>query len=544
MIIGDLSIWDEVAFKRKSRQLHQLSLGDYRPIADELAIAFPRTSLPTRAIPFVQRYVAELGGQYARPPVRRFSAASMAQPVWQKLQAVYDASRIDRALEAVESILWTQNTALLLVLPDGFGKVRLQPLYPWQINEIVTDDALRADDPAYWSKLDVQVPISAVAGQVILGRMVLTRDSASRTIGGAEVGVYSPDKSHPFGRIPVVVAHRIAPDAGRSLAPVNESVLNLQIALSLQQADNELIVRSAAWPQRWIRNADTKQLVEELAIGPDKFLALVRGGDPQAPAPELAVAQGQVPVGELVSFAEHQIRLYCSMLGLDPGVFLRSNTGASSEARLFASQDRKALRDRIQPCLLQMEKDLLALIAAVLSLREPMPIPSDLSVSVTWFDDSPSANRQSDAQALQAEVALGIASPADVVAARDGVDRATAARTVEKNLKDNRALGLVADLVAAPVADAKPAAVSPSAAAAEVVPTDAAAVADTAMNGAQVASLVEIIQAVSAGTMPAEAAKQIIASAFPTLSQEAIDKMVQSADTFTPATPADGAANA
>jgi hypothetical protein len=67
------------------------------------------------------------------------------------------------------------------------------------------------------------------------------------------------------------------------------------------------------------------------------------------------------------------------------------------------------------------------------------------------------------------------------------------------------------------------------------VPGDAS-IADTAMNGAQVASLVSIITQVTAKQLPAEAGIQLIKSAFPALDDESIKKMVDAAVAFTPET--------
>lgn len=55
-----------------------------------------------------------------------------------------------------------------------------------------------------------------------------------------------------------------------------------------------------------------------------------------------------------------------------------------------------------------------------------------------------------------------------------------------------------------------------------------------AMNGAQVASMVEVISAVSDGKLPKEAASIILQSAFPTLKQESIKKAVDAAGAFMP----------
>lgn len=59
-----------------------------------------------------------------------------------------------------------------------------------------------------------------------------------------------------------------------------------------------------------------------------------------------------------------------------------------------------------------------------------------------------------------------------------------------------------------------------------------AAVQDTAFNGAQVASLVDVVSKVSEKIMPAEAAKQIILAGFPTVSEEQASAMVESAAAF------------
>lgn len=59
-------------------------------------------------------------------------------------------------------------------------------------------------------------------------------------------------------------------------------------------------------------------------------------------------------------------------------------------------------------------------------------------------------------------------------------------------------------------------------------------VADTAMNGAQVASLIEIITNVTLNQLSAETAIQLITAAFPALSEETIKRMVSAAETFTP----------
>lgn len=59
-------------------------------------------------------------------------------------------------------------------------------------------------------------------------------------------------------------------------------------------------------------------------------------------------------------------------------------------------------------------------------------------------------------------------------------------------------------------------------------------VSDTALNGAQVASLLEIITAVVEKRMPVSTAKAVIGASFPEVSEAAINDMLQGLDTFKP----------
>ena len=68
-------------------------------------------------------------------------------------------------------------------------------------------------------------------------------------------------------------------------------------------------------------------------------------------------------------------------------------------------------------------------------------------------------------------------------------------------------------------------------------------VAATALNGAQIASLVEIIQQVAQGQLPLASAKPILQASFPTLSPEVIDRIVKPVATFEPSGSVQAAAN-
>lgn len=57
---------------------------------------------------------------------------------------------------------------------------------------------------------------------------------------------------------------------------------------------------------------------------------------------------------------------------------------------------------------------------------------------------------------------------------------------------------------------------------------------DTALNGAQVSSMLLVVQGVSDGTLPAEAAKAMLLSSFPSVPEALITRMVEAADAFEP----------
>lgn len=442
--------WNASEARQQSEELDQLLRGDFRCIASYLRDAMPATEHQVRKVPFVRRYAAELSGMYQRPVVRRFQTAigapPMAQQVWQKLLAVYAEANADMAMATVEQALWVQQTMAVLVMPDGLG-AKLRPVSPWQM-AVKIADPLRASDPAGWASVEIQVPdrIDAENGTMTFGTIYLTATEAWVTTAGMRRGLYRPDGSHSYGRIPLAVAHMVDPIDGQPFAPVNEPVHNLQLALCQHESETELVVRHSAWPQKVIENATIAQMTETLQVGPDKVVALTRGGDPQAPSPVLRVVQGQLPVTELSGYIEGRIKLYCAMLGIDPSAFLRVNTAVTVSARLFADAARREMRDRVRPVLTRLERDVARLVGWVISETGAVQVPwRVLEVELRWQDWSAAVDPVAEATALRARMEIGIESPVDAVAMRDGISRTAALQKVTDTLAEVRMLGLVAD---------------------------------------------------------------------------------------------------
>ncbi len=516
MYLGTINVVDEASYREQSQWIGQLARGNFEPVATQLLRDYPRSNLPVRAVPFAQRYVAELAGLYQRRTLRRFVGADGAAA---KMVEAYDDAAIDTSLAEIEQALWVQNTVLALVLPNGVGRVRVHYVEPWRVEQIDVADALAAADPRSWDRIVLKVPSTVTAGQTVDGRVELTRTEAWRETGGERRGIYSADGSHPFGMVPLVVAHRVRPAGGRWRAPINEAVLNLQLGLSTQTADDEVIVRHCAFPQKVIENATIAQRVSEMQVGPDKVLTLLRGSDPQAPAPTLRVVQGQVPVAELVSFTEHKIRMYCAMLGIDSTSFIRTNTAVTASARLFASQDRDAQRAKIKPVLRKLETDLARLVGAVLSLRDPVPVPAKISATVTWAQPHQSADPAADAQASQVRISLGLASAASILARELGVTLAEAEAIVIRNLEFTHALPQTGTESGPP--EQEPA--EDDGGSADDEQPDPG---ENDLNGAQVTAVLSVAQQVASGAMSSAAGVELLALSFPSMDRAALARMI------------------
>jgi hypothetical protein len=450
----------ERKFREQSKRLGEFLRADFSSIAAELARVFPHTDgLQERYVPLVQRYAHELSGLYAQPPLRYFgtNAAPEDGSAFVKLREVYFDAGVDAFLADVHRALLVQQTMVLLVWPDDeVGRVRLQAFEPWQV-DWTSRDANRRGDLRACERLELQIPIDVTETSVVYGKIVLTATQAW-VEGPQGRRAFYPQRAgevvefaNPLGRIPVVVLRGESPLPGRWAAPVNEALLVMQYALCVSESDTELLVHTQAWGQRVIEGAQSGQQVEELQVGPDKVLALV-SHDPEAPPPRLVIVQGQPPLAQITGWNESRLRLLCSMFDLNPDAFLKSNTATSASARAFDARDREESRQRFRPKFERAETELARLVAATLNLRDPVQVPTDLVVTMTWDTFDPPVDALHESQALAADVALGVRSVVDVVAQRERVPRGKAVEILRRNRADNAEFGV--DVAAATAATA------------------------------------------------------------------------------------------
>jgi len=434
--VGNFHPFDQIKHQKQSRQLDDFARGDFSSIAAELQTAYQNTTgMQERFVPLVERYVDELAGLYDAPVQRTWSAGA------ERFADVYADSGLDDAFAEVEGVGRVQRTALCLMLPDGIGKVRPLVLRPWQV-EVECGDPMRAADVQAADRVTVQVPQQVASGQVIWGEMVFTRGEIYRELRAAKVPVYGADTSNPFpgGRYPLAVLRVTKPELGRFFAPVNEPLLNLQVALCLQESDTEHLIRYQAYGQKVIEGATHAQAVDAVQMGPDKIWALV-SSDPTAPAPKLTIVGKDPPISQIVTWQESRIRLFASMLGISADAFLRVNTALTASARLFADQDRKAIRDKVRPKMVAFEQQALRAVADVVNLTAAATMDaSAISVAIKWSDNVPSVDPLHDAQATNMRIAQGLTTAAEIIAEDKGITREAALELVRRNLAETASL--------------------------------------------------------------------------------------------------------
>jgi len=427
-------------------QLDELLRGDYRSIAAELRKCFPKTKgLQERYVPLVQRYAHELSGAlYARPLSRRFGAAMLPAPIFQKLRALYAESTINLAMLHAHRELLVQQTVIMVPFREPDGRFFIRSYSPWEF-DVEYGDLLRAGELQSAKSISFKVPVQNEAGAVVYGRMYLDHERAYYEVRGGVVPLIGDDVEHGLGMIPAVGVRSEDAMPGRFEAPLNDAILNAAIALMVSESDTELLVHNQAWGQRVLQGAQLGQMVEELQVGPEKVLALY-SMDPTAPAPELKIVQGNPPLAQITSWNESRLRLLCSMFDLQPDAFLKNNTSTTASARAADARDRVDSAQRYIPIFERTERELLRLLAKIVNKTDPIQIPEDIEVNLRFSRFLPYADPLHEAQAVQLQMQSGTMSPVDYLMSRDGLSREGARARIRQNLAEIKELGLFGGL--------------------------------------------------------------------------------------------------
>lgn len=296
------------------------------------------------------------------------------------------------------------------------------------------------------------------------------------------------------------------------------------------------IDRLAAFPFLSVPLKDTGGMLDQstkLKIGPGQAV----GHSGSAGAPAWVEPSGASQTGMLarcVQYMQFAMRSAGLELAADSSAQVQSGEALRIRSRDFESRALRFARNmqRWETATLRLiallagkpADDIAVTYAKRITHADPAEdLERALTLLAAPVEIGPEARALAVVQAIDATLSLSdekIAEIADEVRSIFGGDLSAAnARQIVERLRNEReASGLQqldAQSTPAPVVEAQ----TPESATASTV-------ADTALNGAQVASLLEIITAVAAGTLPIQTASEIIRAAFPSFDDAGIERMV------------------
>ena len=418
----------------QNEALEMLLQGDFAPDVREQARVFANASgMEHRFLNLVQLYVAEVATLYDRRPSRVFGTRDTDPAVYRKLREVYENSEIDDFQRQTLRALYCHSAVVQVVLPcSGMRKVRPLLFAPHEVR-VDCSNPLYASDLAYAREVRFRVPVSEDSNSIRFGELVMNADEIyiAEQDGSDKRAVYGDSTANPFdGQIPAVVIRRQAPPKGHFFPTPDQSLLQEAVQLCMNLANLDQVVRSTAFPLRCLIASEGENILQSeldgLPIGPEKWISLPAGCS-------LEVVHSQPQIAEMQNRIEADLKSFAVMRGLAPDSFLRTYTNIA--AKKLEQHDRRVARKKIARVMEKGEKALCKLIAQVLNVTELVTFDvAQLDCRLRWAEWVIEADDQSAAQARQLAYQAGEANPIEYIAARDNIDRKTAAQRYQQNL--------------------------------------------------------------------------------------------------------------
>lgn len=351
-------------------------------------------------------------------------------------------------------------------------------------------------------------------------------DGSDRLVGPQP---YGESGKPSFEGLPVVMVYDSLP-AGAAWLPIPESRLDFALNVNALANDLAYLVKLEAHTLK-VAITDDAAMAKPTSVGPDKLMILPGGSDMKLLAhnPQIAAVNDTIA---------HQLAMLAISESLPADYFARDRQVRTGPALKVAERDLESRRQRQSAPAQETERIAFAKYRAIhnafASAWGVAPIAEDLTLSVSF-------NRQfqpTDAKDLQEtwfkDLAIGAASIIGYLQERYNLDRPGAIELYEQIQEDRETFVVAAQqnpaaLVDGPnpavgtegaekvpgalnpdvatstdgasVTDAVMSGMSPAASSQIVAPAEAKAQ-DTALNGAQVTSALEIIQAVAGKKLP------------------------------------------
>ena len=438
------------AMRAESLQLAQFLRDDFSAMRAEIAAAFPsladrvgfsprdrslfdrvqqsvtQDDVPLRYLPIVRRVARELASLYAAPPFRVWQGIG-----GQNIRGLVDAyrrQRIDARMLQTQRSLTLQHTQILLVLPGGPDGFRVKRLDPHDV-EVIPGNPLYADDLQQAERIRIMYCTRADSSQRDFGVLEMTREHI-RWSGSASGPFDEAAGRNPFGGTdtpyPLIVIRDTEPDEGEFFAPVNQPVLQAQIAVNLALTDIERVLRFDAHGYRvLVPGPDdnmTPAMANNITMSVDSLMVLPGVGT------DFKIVGGQMAgvLQAYVTFIQRQLEWLAVFLDISPDVLMKSNAAKTAVSRRFDRLDRAENRQAYAPLMAAAERELYAQIRRVAATRGII-YPEAQRVDVTYREGQQiPADPNAEAQALQARIGLGIDSPIAAIAREQGITEAQA----------------------------------------------------------------------------------------------------------------------
>jgi hypothetical protein len=486
-----------------------------------------------RWVPFVWRVVREKTPQHVE---RNFIGADGQPLSAEELRAiheVYEAAGIDRAMRSARKqlVALQQSTTWLWPAENNWDlKAFTVPCHKQavRIGDPTSDDE---DSVREWY---VEVPTSndPLTGTVHTGVIRITKETqtwaesldfaAGAPVWGRDAGKDPAEYDRPLdglnalGRMPVAMMRGEEPEPGFWWCELPEDLLYAQRALNNGFTTVNVHAEMQGFGQGYIKGM-TPAMAKEIEVGAETFVGL-------PPDAELGFAQPGADLSGTVETINQYMQAVVSAEGLSPQTFLKS-TGITALAKRIENQSRDAERRWDMDTIQRAEQRIYDLAREWLRVLRGTDVLPAARVTIEARDMVDVVDPLHDMQALQLAIFSGQTDKAAARAKRDGVGYEEGKRRVllsletEAEIEEARA-GF--GLAPAPVAGGSEAA----------QPTEVEAATDVqsqALNGAQVTALREVIQSVSIGTLAPDAARRLIAIAFPDVSREDAEALATAA---------------
>jgi hypothetical protein len=487
-----------------------------------------------RVVPFIWRNAREMASmKRTRSFVDPVTGAPLPEAVTRTIELIYTEAGVDKAMQSAYGQLVTLNQSTVWCLPHG-SSLRVVTMPPHDQAVELTDPMAQSEDEVSAWRLLVPIEQDPDLGGV---RYATARFTAQDITWMEEFAAEMPPPFggvNPFGRIPVVCMRGDDTVSGAWWCFAPDDLLDAQRAINHDMTDLGHIARLQGYSQMFVSGVSAGE-AENMDTGPETLAAF---GDPAA---RLDFARPQPDLAGYATTNEQYMRAVISAQGMNPATFLKS-AGITALAKKMEQIDRDTERQKYLDELERGEQRCYDLVASYVNAVRGVEVLPPAKVQLEFREPVMPADPLHDAQALELQQTLGLIGKVRARAKMDGisVDEALQRMMADAEM-DARLEPQVVETMPGEVVEID--AVTP---AADVAAAPVEDVAQTALNGAQVASMQEIIIAVSSRQLPEEAAIILLRSAFPMVPDADIRAMVGSAASFTPtapATPATGVAD-